>query len=232
MPEHNAVEERRPLRTMRIRWTSAFISCLIVACGWLGSQTLLRVDQDLRVIYAEYTLAATDLGHVSGELIRYRTSVIRAIEADTKEDFERIVASLPQKLARLDNAMQRFINAANNTSFEEKMDARELAELTAVQERIEAYKSSSRHALDLMKQRWNVSSGVDAQRLANEAKQYLANDAGTKYMSVTLELDRLLDVVGDIAEEVRRNADSTLRMVTLIVVAVSLTLGLIVLAIP
>jgi hypothetical protein len=34
-----------------------------------------------RVIYAEYTLAATDLLHVSGDHIRDRTSVIRAIEA-------------------------------------------------------------------------------------------------------------------------------------------------------
>ena len=82
---------------MRIHWISLSISLLIVASGWVGSQTLIRVDQDLSVIYTEYTLAATDLGHLNGELIRYRTSVIRAIEADTKEEFHRILASLPQK---------------------------------------------------------------------------------------------------------------------------------------
>ena len=47
---------------MRIHWASGLISLLIIASGWLASQTLVRVDQDLRVIYAEYTLAATDLG--------------------------------------------------------------------------------------------------------------------------------------------------------------------------
>src|SRR5687767_15921343 len=113
---------------MPVHWTSILISFLIITSGVLGSQTLIRVDQDLRVIYAEYTLAATDLGHVSGELIRYRTSVIRAIEADRKEDFERIMTSLPRIRARLNNAMDRFIQAANDTSFERTMDARELTE--------------------------------------------------------------------------------------------------------
>jgi Four helix bundle sensory module for signal transduction len=217
---------------MRIRWTSVLISLLIVACGWLGARTLLRVDQDLRVIYAEYTLAATDLGHVSGELIRYRTSVIRAIEADSKEGFQRIRASLPQKRARVNRAMERFVEAANDTSFEERMDARELAELKAVQEKIEAYMSSSLRALRLMELRWNVVPNFQAQRLAYEAREYLAKDAGTKYLDITTELDRLLEVVGEIAGEVKKEADSTLRFETAVLIAVSLALSLVVLVIP
>ena len=117
---------------MRIQWASVLISVLILISGWYGAQMLTRVDKDLRVMYAEYTLAATDLGHVNGELIRYRTSVVRAIEADTKEDFERIAASLPQKRARIEKAIQRFIEATNDSSNRKQMDARELAEVRAV----------------------------------------------------------------------------------------------------
>lgn len=217
---------------MRIRWVSVLISLLIVASGWLGSQTLIRVDQDLRVIYAEYTLAATDLGHVNGELIRYRTSVIRAIEADTKEEFQRIVASLPQKQTRVNNAIKRFVEATNDASFDKKMDARELAELKTVRERIDAYMASSHHALQLMEQRWKVVSRDEAQRLQDAAKQYLAKDAGTKYMSVTVEVDRLLEVVAAIAGEVKKEADSRLRIVTVVLIAVSLALALLVLFVP
>ena len=216
---------------MQIRRTSVLISLLIMASGWVGSQTLIRVDQDLRVIYAEYTLATTDLGHVNGELIRYRTSVIRAIEADTKEEFRRIVASLPQKRARLGKAIERFVEASNDASFGKRMDAQELAELKAVREKIDAYMAASHHALQLMEQRWNVVSSVEAQRLQDGAKQYFAKDAGTKYMSVTVELDRLLEVVGAIAGEVKKEADSTLRIVTMVLIAVSLALGLLVLAV-
>jgi chemoreceptor-like protein with four helix bundle sensory module len=217
---------------MRIHWASLSISLLIVASGWVGSQTLIRVDQNLRVIYAEYTLAATDLGHVNGELIRYRTSVIRAIEADTKEEFQRIVASLPQKQTRVNNAIERFVEATNDASFEKKMDARELAELKTVRERIDAYMASSHHALQLMEQRWKVVSRDEAQRLQDAAKQYLAKDAGTKYMSVTVEVDRLLEVVAAIAGEVKKEADSRLRIVTVVLIAVSLTLALLVLFVP
>jgi Four helix bundle sensory module for signal transduction len=217
---------------MRIHWASLSISLLIVAGGWVGSQTLIRVDQDLRVIYAEYTLAATDLGHVNGELIRYRTSVIRAIEADNKEEFQRIVASLPQKQTRVNNAIERFVEATNDASFDKKIDARELAELKTVRERIDAYMASSHHALQLMEQRWKVVSRDEAQRLQDAAKQYLAKDAGTKYMSVTVEVDWLLEVVAAIAGEVKKEADSRLRIVTVILIAVSLALALLVLFVP
>jgi hypothetical protein len=216
---------------MRIRWASVLISLLIVAGGWLGSQMLIRVDQELRVIYAEYTLAATDLGHVNGELIRYRTSVIRASETDSKEEFRRIVASLPQKRARLNESIERFIEATNEASFGNRLDARQLTELRAVQEGIEAYMASSRHALQLMEQRWIVTPDSEARRLQNEAKQYLAEDAGTKYMSVTMELDRLLEVVGDIAGDVKKEADFTLRIMTIALIALSTTLCVVVLAV-
>jgi hypothetical protein len=167
---------------------------------------------------------------VNGELIRYRTSVIRAIEADTKEEFQRIVTSLPQKQTRVNKAIERFVEATNEASFDKRMDARELAELKTVRERIAAYMASSHHALH--EQRWKVVSPVEAQRLQDGAKQYLAEDAGTKYMSVTVEVDRLLEVVAAIAGQVKKEADSRLRTVTIVLIAVSLTLGLIVLAVP
>ena len=215
---------------MHIRWRSVLISLLIVAGGWLGSQMLIDVDQHLRVIYAEYTLAATDLGHVNGELIRYRNSVIRAMESDAKEEFQRILDSLPQKRVRLNKSIERFVEATNDASFGKGMDVRELAELKAVQERIEAYMAASRHALKLMEQHWNVVPHSEARRLQNEAKRYLAEDAGTKYISVTIELDRLLEVVGAIAGDVKKEADFMLRIMTIAMIAVSTVLCFVVLA--
>jgi hypothetical protein len=158
--------------------------------------------------------------------------VIRAIEAERKEDFQRIMTSLPQKRARLRDALERFAYATNDTSFESTMDARELAELKAVQNKIEVYMSSSRRALQLMEERWNHLPSLQADRLQIEAKGYLASDVGTKYMDVTLELDQLLEVVGVIAGELKQEADSILRIVTCVLVAVSSGLSLLVFAIP
>lgn len=217
---------------MRIHWTSILISLLIVTSGMLGSRTLIRVDQDLRVIYAEYTLAATDLGHVNGELIRYRTTVLRAIEAGTKEEFHRIEASLQHKQERLNRAMKRFVDATNEASSGRRMDARELAEVKAVRERMDAYIASSHQAIERMEQRWSVASLAEAQRLQAAAKQYWANDSTIKFNSVTVELDRLLEVVAEIAGEVKKEADASLRIATVAVIAVSLALALVTLVVP
>jgi hypothetical protein len=218
--------------TMRIRWISVLISLLIMVSGLLGASTLTQVDQDLRVIYAEYTLAATDLGHVNGELIRYRTSVIRAIEADTKEEFRRIADSLPQKRARIDQAIARFVKASNNAPLGTSMDSRELTELKAVQDKLEPYIASSQHTIQLMEERWQTTSQIEARQLRAEAERTAARDEGGKYISVTLELDRLVGVVAGIAGEVKKEADSTLRVATIVLLGVSFALAALVLAIP
>jgi hypothetical protein len=192
----------------------------------VGSETLLNIDQDLRVIYTEYTLTATDVGHLTGELIRYRTSVIRAIETDTKEEFQRILASLPQKRSRIEKTIQRFVAATNDASFGRQLYTGELSELEAVKERIASYMASSRQALEIMKGRWNAESPAEAKRLQHEARTYLADDAGNKYMDVTVELDRLVDIVAAIAGDVKKEADATLRVVSAAVLFVSVSLSI------
>jgi hypothetical protein len=215
---------------IRIRWISVMISLLIMGGGWLGSRTLLQVDQDLRVIYAEYTLAATDLGRLNGELIRYRTSVIRAVETDNQEEFYRILASLPAKRSQVNQALDRFVAATNDASVGRQPDTRELTELKAVQEKIAGYMASSQKTLQIVDQRWN-SPPEKAQGLQNQAREYLAKDVGTNYMNVTVELDRLLEIVASIAGDVKKDADSRLRVVTMLVIAITLTLGFLVLAV-
>jgi hypothetical protein len=205
---------------------------LIVASGLVCARVLTQVDQDLRAIYAEYTLAATDLGHVNGELIRYRTSVIRAIQADTQQDYERIADSLPQKRLRIDQAIERFVNASNDASLGRSMDARELTELKALQEKLEAFIVSSQHTIQLLEKRWRTSSRVEAQQLKVDAERNIAKDAGDKFIGVTLELDRLVEVVAAIAGEVKKEADSKLRVVTNVLLGASLALAALALAVP
>ena len=217
---------------MSVHWVSIILSLLIVAGGLIGARTLTRVDQDLRVIHAEYTLAATDLGHVNGELIRYRSSVLRAIEADTKDEFARIAASFLQKRKRINMAIDRFVRASNSSAVGKRIDSRELAELKAVREKLEAYLTSSHRTMQLMEQRWTVSSPFEAKRLHDRAEENAANDAGAKFIDVTLELDRLLDVVAGIAGEVKKDADTRLKLESFLIVSMSLLLAVLVLTMP
>ena len=54
---------------------------------------------DLRIMYAEYTLGATDLAHISADVKRYQPTIIRALEVDGQKDFERITEPLPTQRA-------------------------------------------------------------------------------------------------------------------------------------
>ncbi|MEW6301367.1 MAG: hypothetical protein AB1671_27150, partial [Thermodesulfobacteriota bacterium] len=84
------------------------VSLLIALAGFLAAQTLTQLDRDLRILYTEYTLAAADLGHVSGDLIRYRSTILRALEAPTAAEAERIIASLPVQRERVLRAIARY----------------------------------------------------------------------------------------------------------------------------
>lgn len=83
----------RGLSLREIGFPQLALSLLIIGLGWLGGQELSKVDQDLRVMYTEYTLGATDLAHVMADVMRYRSTVVRALEADNKKEFDRITGA-------------------------------------------------------------------------------------------------------------------------------------------
>lgn len=197
----------------------------MVVAGLLGAQSITWVDQELRVIYTEYTLAATNLGHIHGELIRYRTSVLRAIEADSREDFERIATSLPNKRARIDAAIDRFVQISQSTLSGRSVDAKELTELRDVRASLAQYIDSSQQTIHLLEQCWQASSPAEAKRLRDKAERHAATDAGDKFIAITRELDQLVDVVVQIAGDLQKDADRHLRVVSAITVGVSIGLA-------
>lgn len=212
--------------------SSLIISVLIAGCGWMGATWLSQVDQDLRIIYSENTLAATDLGHIYADLIRYRTTILRAVEADSERDFTRIRSSLPVIRARMEGAVDRYIQVGNRTTAREKVDVRELGELKDVQTKLDIYLTTSEHTIEILEQMWRSTSTIDREQRREEAERYAATVAGSKLIDVTIALDELLTVVGQIAGEVRKDADATLRFMTVVLMVISLTLASLVLLFP
>ncbi|MDO9118723.1 MAG: MCP four helix bundle domain-containing protein [Nitrospira sp.] len=201
------------------------ISLLILLTGLWGGYSLSRVDQELRVIYAEYTLATTDLGHINAKLIRYRTSILRAIESDSQKDFESITSGLTERRAQIEQPIERFIKAANSATVKRSGMADELRELQAVKARLADYMATSDQTIGLIQQRWKTTSPEEAQRLRDAAEENAAERAGSKLIAVTLELDLLLEVVAKIAGEVRDEADRQLRTMSAIVIGISALLA-------
>lgn len=198
------------------------ISLLIAALGWTGGQALTQIDQDLRIMYTEYTLGAADIAHVSADVIRFRTTVIRAVEAQSKKDFERITTSLPELRARIQHAIDRYAGASLRVS---RSGRSEPQDIQAVRESLDAYFSAASKTINLLTQQWAAKTPQEAQQLRTQAEVHAADNAGPKLIQVSVALDRLLETVADVAKDMRDEGTKTIRQTSTFLVIGSLVLA-------
>jgi hypothetical protein len=206
------MEKPRPrvvqVRRIRPSLSQILISLLIIGLGLIGNRALSEIDQDLRIMYTEYTLAATDLAHISADIIRYRTTVIRALEAPSKKEFERITGSLPDQRARIQHAIDRYAAASLRVS---RSGRSEPQDLEAVRESLDAYIAAANRTINLLVQLWVAGSLDDAINLRTKAELQAADNAGPKLIQVSLALDRLLETVAEVAKDMRDEGTKTIR---------------------
>lgn len=212
------------MRVRRIRpsLSQIVISLLIVGLGIIGNRALSEIDQDLRIMYTEYTLAATDLAHISADIIRYRTTVIRALEAPSKKEFERITGSLPDQRARIQHAIDRYAAASLRVSHSGRSEPQDLE---AVRQSLDAYIAAANRTINLLVQLWGAGSLEEAANLRTKAELQAADNAGPKLIQVSLALDRLLETVADVAKDMRDEGTKTIRTTSAILLIGSLLIA-------
>jgi hypothetical protein len=105
------------------------------------------------------------------------------------------------------------------------VSTKELTELREVKASLVRYIDSSQQTISLAERRWQTSSPIEAKRLRDQAELHVAPDAGEKFIALTHELDQLVDVVGQIAGDLQKDADHHLRVVSAITVGVSIGLA-------
>lgn len=183
------------------------ISILIAALGWVSGQALSRIDQDLRIMYAEYTLGAADLAHISANVMRYRNTIIRSLEAENQTVFERITESLPSQRAKIQHAVDRYASASLRVS---RSGRSEEKDIQAVRESLDQYFHVASKTIDLLSQEWRAGSAAEATELRRKAEIHAADNGGPKVMQVSLALDRLLETVAEVAKDMRDEGTKTI----------------------
>ncbi|WP_447860461.1 hypothetical protein [Nitrospira calida] len=197
------------------------VSLLIALAGFLAAQTLTQVDRDLRVLYTEYTLAAADLGHVSGDLIRYRSTILRALEAPTAQEAERILAALPGQRTRVLRALDRYAAASRQVA---RGGPAATAALQALRTQVETYFADADETVRLIRRRWTATRLAEAAAWQEQAEQHAAARAGTTLIQVSVALDQVLDGVAQVAGALYEDGARTTRRSSLLLVGGSLTL--------
>ncbi|HEU4684282.1 MAG TPA: MCP four helix bundle domain-containing protein [Nitrospira sp.] len=191
------------------------ISLLIAGLGWISGQELSRVDQDLRIMYTEYTLGAADLAHISADIMRYRNTIIRALEADSRREFERITDSLPTQQARIQQAVDRYAAAGLRVS---RSGRSEPEDIEAVRRSLDQYFSAASTTVQLLTQEWTAASPSERETLRRKAEEHASDNAGPKMIQVSLALDRLLDTVADVAKDMRDEGTKAIKDTSLLLV--------------
>jgi hypothetical protein len=205
----------RHIRSYRPSGAQILISLLIAGLGWLSGQALSQVDQDMRIMYTEYTLGAADLAHISADVIRYRNTIIRALEADNKKDFERITESLPTQRAKIQHAVDRYAAAGLRVS---RSGRSEPEDIEAVRRSLDQYFSVASRTVDLLTQEWNAPSQSDREALRRKAEEHAADNGGPKMIQVSLALDRLLDTVAEVAKDMRDEGTKTIQRTSVLII--------------
>ncbi|HET7438712.1 MAG TPA: MCP four helix bundle domain-containing protein [Nitrospira sp.] len=213
----------RWLRSFRPSGSQVLISLLIAGLGWMSGGALSGVDQDLRIMYTEYTLGAADLAHISADVMRYRNTIIRALEADSKKDFERITESLPGQRARVQLAVDRYAAAGLRVS---RSGRSEPEDIEAVRKSLDQYFSVASTTIDLLSRVWNAPSQAERDRLRRKAEEHAADNGGPKMIQVSLALDRLLDTVADVAKDMRDEGTKAIQWTSVMLVGGSFFIAL------
>lgn len=213
----------RWLRSIRPTGSQLLISLLIAGLGWMSAQALSRVDRDLRLMYTEYTLGAADLAHISADMMRYRNTIIRALEAHSRKDYERITESLPALRARIQLAVDRYAAAGLRVS---QSGRSEPEDIEAVRRSLDQYFSVASTTIQMLTAEWNASSQAERERLRRKAEEHAADNAGPKMIQVSLALDRLLDTVAEVAKDMKEEGTKAIQTTSLMLVGGSFVIAL------
>ncbi|MBM4123959.1 MAG: hypothetical protein FJ246_03240 [Nitrospira sp.] len=203
------------LRVSRPHWSQVLVSLLVVVLGWMSAQAMNQVDRDLRILYADYTLAVTDLAHIMADMMRYRNTIIRALESQSRQDFERIISSLQDQRARIYQAVDRYAEASVNTASDGQ---EERQRLQAVKDSLDGYFAAARRTVNLLTQVWTAGSPQEAADFRHQAELQAAENAGPKLVQVSVALEELLVVVAEVAKSMRDEGTRKVRGISVLLV--------------
>ncbi|TKB59095.1 MAG: HAMP domain-containing protein [Nitrospira sp.] len=194
----------------------AVMGVIMCILGWVAAQGLLSVRENLRIVYEDYTVAATDLARTSTSLARYRNRIDLVLAAVDQTAAEKPRVEIPA----IKEAMLTSLGAYAATVLRVSKSGRDEAkDLKAFREALDAYFPVSEEVLGLAAQSWQVRTSAEAAQLSEKAKVYNSKQALPKFMAANNALDELLKTVQEVAKDMNEDGRTTVAnaLMTLVV---------------
>jgi methyl-accepting chemotaxis protein len=218
-------------RTLTTKLTLGFlfICTLVAGMALFSARGIVRLRENLRVVYEDYTVAGTDLAKAAGNLVRYRNVMIQAQYAKDRQSFETYRAPLGDIHKSLNDALEKYAATKLRVSAKGRDEAKDLERFRG---KVGEFFASSDALLEMVAERWTLTdeAAIDKQLVAIQA---VAAEKIRPQLNAAIEaLDELVTTVMDVASDMNTEgrqtgsaAISTLAIGTVLVIGLSLVIG-------
>ncbi|AWM36202.1 Methyl-accepting chemotaxis protein III [Gemmata obscuriglobus] len=214
----------------RLLLSFAAVCVVVVASGALGSDGLSQSRERMRILYADYTTAGTDLAKSSVNLARYRNGVVRAAAAQDRHAAERLVEEQTPHRKQITDGLSAYAATVLRTS---RSGRDERADLNKVRAAMDAYFAATDRTVGAIRDYWAAGDKDRARRA--EAVAAAVVDGDQKFDAATASMDELVKTVAEVAKDINEDGNaavgqvqSELRACTLVAAGLSIAVGLLV----
>ncbi|MDY3552429.1 methyl-accepting chemotaxis protein [Gemmata sp. JC717] len=206
----------------------AAVCAAVVASGALGSNGLSQSRERMGILYADYTVAGTDLAKSSVNLSRYRNGVARAATAKDRHTAERLVDEQTPHRKQITDGLSAYAATVLRTS---RSGRDERTDLDKVRAAMDAYFAAADRTVGAIRDYWAAGDKDRARRA--EAVAAAVADGDQKFDAATASMDELVKTVAEVAKDINEDGNavvdevqSALRACTLAAAALSIVIGL------
>lgn len=180
--------------------------CLIVAVsGFLGYRGLSTSRESMKVLYADYTVAGTDLSKASVNLARYRNNMVMAVNAKDKEAAAGLLSTQRTLRADVTSGLDAYAGTVLRVS---RSGRNESGDLNRVRSAVADYFTATDRTVQTIEHMWAAEN--DAEREVRRKKVVEATSAaGPKFDASTAAIDELVKTVKDVAKDIYEDGDGT-----------------------
>ncbi len=207
----------------------ALMGLIMCVLGWVAGLGLMSVRESLRVVYEDYTVAGTDLATVAGNLNRTRSNDFMALDAVTREEFEKVVtrdAEVTESVKKPLEAYAATVLRISKTGRDEAKDLQKFRDAYA------AYVAATDISVEFLKDGWNTQAKPERETLHAKARVNATKNAGPKMEATIAALNELVTTVKEVAKDMNdegraavTNALITLAVGTASAIAFGLLIG-------
>ena len=197
--------------------------------GWFAGLGLMSVRESLRVVYEDYTVAGTDIATVAGNLNRTRSNDFMALDAVTREEFEKIVARDVEVTESVKKPLEAYAATVLRIS---KTGRDEAKDLQKFRDAYAAYVVATDISVEFLKDGWNAQAKPEREALHAKARANATKNAGPKMEATIAALNELVATIKEVAKDMNdegraavANALITMAVGTTLAIAFGLLIG-------